>query len=278
MDAIIHGLSAWDGLPLCVREWNGGNIRPPVLALPGIVRTSADFAFVAPHIAQGRRLISLDYPGRGTSGRSRDIRRYNPEACVRDTLDVCAALHVHHAVVIGTSFGGLLAMGLAAARPGLVHAVVLNDIGPDIGRDGSAFVRKFIAHDPALPNLEACIALLRAQLPPMSLSTDEAWRSMAELTYGPGPDGLYHPLWDIRIARLLTAPLPDLWSLFGALSHAPLLLVRGEESNILLPDTVRRMQQERPDMRVVTLPGIGHAPTLTEPQALDAIQAFLDAA
>jgi pimeloyl-ACP methyl ester carboxylesterase len=276
VDPLIHRLSAWDGLPLCVREWNGGTGRPPILGLPGLVRTSADFEFLVPHIGAGRRIIAIDYPGRGESGRSNDIARYAPEACVRDVLDACAALHIHHAAVIGTSFGGLLGMGLAAARPGLVRAVVLNDIGPDIGTEGADFVRDFVARDPALPDLESCVTLLRAILPPMSLHTDEAWRRMAELTFGPGAGGRYRPLWDTRIAQLLDAPLPDLWSLFGALTHVPLLLVRGALSTILLPGTVSRMQAARPDMQVVTLPDIGHAPILTEPPALVALTAFLE--
>ncbi|HEX2942940.1 MAG TPA: alpha/beta hydrolase [Rhodopila sp.] len=249
-----------------------------MLALPGIVRTGEDFTFLVPHLLAGRRIIAVDYAGRGQSGRSDNVRRYAPEACLRDVMDTCAALHVHSAAVIGTSFGGLLAMGLAAARPGLIRAVVLNDIGPDIGTDGADFVRNFVARDPALPDLDGCVALLRQVLPPMSLDTDDAWRRMAELTFAPGADGRYHPLWDTRIAHLLNDPPPDLWSLFGALAPVPLLLVRGAVSNILLPGTVGRMQAMRPDMRVVTLPEVGHAPILTEPSALAAITAFLDEA
>ena len=220
-------------------------------------------------------MIAVDYPGRGDSGRSSDVMRYSPEACTRDVMDACAALHIHHATLIGTSFGGLLTMGLATARPGLVRAAVLNDIGPDIGSEGAKFVRDFVGSDPALESLEACVAFLRADLPPMSLDTEAAWRRMAELTYQPGADGRWHPLWDTRIARLLNGPVPDLWSLFGALARVPVLLIRGAVSNILLAGTVSRMQAAHPGMKVVTLPGIGHAPTLLEPFALSAIHAFL---
>jgi pimeloyl-ACP methyl ester carboxylesterase len=277
-DAIIHRISAWDGLRLHVREWSdGGGKRhlPPILCLPGLVRTGADFEALVPAIMPGRRVIALDYPGRGDSGRSRDVGRYAPEPCVRDVMDVCAALHIHHAIVIGTSFGGLLAMGLAAARPGLIRSVVLNDIGPDIGSEGAAFVRDFVGQDPALESLDSCVALLRSCLPPMSLDSDAAWRRMAELTYQPGPDGRFHPVWDTAIGRLLNRPPPNLWPLFDALAHLPVLLVRGAVSNILLPETVTRMQAVHPDMTIVTLPGIGHAPILTEPPALAAIGSFL---
>jgi pimeloyl-ACP methyl ester carboxylesterase len=270
-----YTVSAWDRLPLCVREWRAGNSLPPILCLPGVVRTGADFESLAPAIVKDRRVIAVDYAGRGDSGRSRDVNRYAPESCLRDVMDVCAALHVHHAVVIGTSFGGLLAMGLAAARPNLVRAVVLNDIGPDIGSSGADYVRDFIANDPALESLDACIAFLRGNLPPLSLDNDAAWRRMAELTYRPGPDGRFHPLWDTRIAQLLNRPPPDLWPLFGALSRVPVLLIRGALSDILLPDTVTRMQAIHPDMTLLTLDGIGHAPVLLEPSALAAIQLFL---
>jgi pimeloyl-ACP methyl ester carboxylesterase len=275
MDTITHRLSAWDGLTLHMREWFGGDTLPPVLCLPGIVRTGADFEFLAQAICTGRRVIAMDYPGRGDSGRAADINRYAPEACLRDVMDACAALHIHHAFLIGTSFGGLLTMGLAAARPGLVRAAILNDIGPDIASEGADFVRDFVGSDPALESLEACIALLRAGLPPMSLDGDLAWRRMAELTYRPGEDGRWHPLWDVRIARLLNSPLPDLWSLFRALAHVPVLLVRGGVSNILLLGTVSRMLAVHPAMQVVTVADIGHAPTLLEPPALSVIHQFL---
>jgi pimeloyl-ACP methyl ester carboxylesterase len=275
VDPVIHRISAWDGLAIHVRAWCDGDGSPPVLCLPGIVRTGGDFEMLAPAIGTGRRVIAIDYPGRGDSGRADDVNRYAPEACARDVMDACAALHIHQAVVIGTSFGGLLSMGLAAARPGLVRAVVLNDIGPDIGSEGADYVRDFVGLDPALDSLEACVAFLRGNLPPLSLDTDAVWRRMAELTYREGDDGRWHPLWDTRIARLLNGPTPDLWSLFGALAAVPVLLVRGAISDILLPGTVSRMQAVRPDMEVVTLPGIGHAPVLTEPPALAAIRRFL---
>jgi pimeloyl-ACP methyl ester carboxylesterase len=276
MDTVVRAISAWDGLPLAVHVWDDGTERTPLLCLPGLVRTGADFAELALALGGGRRVVAPDYPGRGASGRSKDLRRYAPEACLRDMLDLCAALHLHEVVAIGTSFGGLLSMGLAAARPTLLRAVVLNDIGPDIGTAGSDFVRRFVAGDPSFADLDACIAFLREKLPPLSLDTDAAWQRMAALTYTKGADGRYHPSWDTKIARLLDAPTPNLWPLFGGLAHVPLLLVWGKVSNILLPETVAAMRAARPDMEIVSLPGIGHAPTLTEPPILRAIGTFLE--
>jgi pimeloyl-ACP methyl ester carboxylesterase len=277
LDPLTRRISAWDGLTIHVRVWEGDPARAPILCLPGLVRTGGDFETVVPAIANGRRAIAPDYIGRGDSAYAADLRRYSPEACLRDITDVCAALHVHRAVVIGTSFGGLMAMGLAVASPSLTQALVLNDIGPGIAAEGADFVRDFIGFDPMLETLDDCAALLRAKLPPLSLDTPAAWRRMAELTYRQGPDRRFHPMWDTRLAGTLSGAARDLWPLWGALAHVPLLLVRGGVSNILLPDTVARMQRERPDMRVVTMPDIGHAPILTEPPAREAILTFIGA-
>ena len=271
---ILHDVSAWDGLTIRVAEWGSG-ARLPLLCLPGLVRTTADFAEVAERHGQDRRVVSLDYIGRGGSARARSVARYAPEAMLRDVMDVCAALGVHRAVVVGTSFGGLLAMALGAARPGLLAGVVLNDIGPELGRAGTDRIRLYVGTDPALPDLDAAAAHLRNILSDLSLHGEQAWRDFAAATYAPGPDGRWHPLWDTRIARLVGGKVPDLWPLFGALAPVPLLLVHGGRSRLLLPGTVARMRAARPDMAVATVAGSGHAPTLAEPEAVAALEAFL---
>jgi len=273
MAALDQTIRTWDGLKLRVRTWAGGT-RTPLLCLPGIIRTAEDYDDLAARHPD-RRVVSLDYPGRGHSDYASSPARYRPEDTLRDVLDICAAVHLDRAIVIGTSFGGLLAMGLAAARPSLVAAAVLNDIGPEVGTEGGAFVRAFIAEDPALPDLQAAATHLRAKLPFLSLTTDAHWQRFATLTYAPGPDGLWHPLWDTRLATLLNSAPPNLWPLFGTLANRPLLLVHGAISTLLLPGTVSRMQQAHPSMTVVTVPACGHAPTLAEPEAERALDLFL---
>jgi pimeloyl-ACP methyl ester carboxylesterase len=271
---IARDIAAWDGLLVRVVEWGGGH-GMALLCLPGLVRTAGDFAGLAVRHGAGRRVVALDYIGRGASARARSVARYAPEAMLRDVLDVCAAVHLHQAVVIGTSFGGLLAMGLAVARPGLLAGVVLNDVGPEIGRAGAGQVRRFVGDDPALSDLDAAAAHLRRMLPDLSLHTAAEWREFAALTYAPGPDQRWHPLWDTRIARTMGLQVPDLWPLFGALERVPLLLVHGGRSTLLAAETVARMRAARPDMAVATVPGSGHAPTLAEPEAVAALAAFL---
>jgi pimeloyl-ACP methyl ester carboxylesterase len=275
MESLIM-LSAWDGLPLAIRVWDGGDRASPVLCLPGLVRTGADFAAIVPYVGPGRRVVSLDYPGRGASGRAADIARYAPEACLRDVMDVCAALHLHQVTVIGTSFGGLLAMGIAAARPALLRAVVLNDVGPEIADEGADFVRDFVGRDPALDSPDACVTFLRERLPPLSLESEADWRTMAALTYAEGADGKFHPVWDTRIARLLAGPTPDLWPLFGALADVPVLLIHGAVSTLLRVETVAKMRARHRDLTLVTVPAVGHAPTLTEAVVTAALHTFLN--
>jgi len=271
-------INAWDGLPLHVHEWGlpRGQGRLPLLCLPGLMRTGADFARLAAGFAAERPIVALDYAGRGRSGRSRKVQRYAAEACVTDVLDLAAALHMPRVVAVGTSFGGILAMGIGAVRPTLLAAVVLNDVGPEIGSVGLEAIRRFLAETPDLADLEAAVRHLKHWLPDLGITSDDGWRDAARLTYAPDAGGKWRPLWDAKIARLLDAPVPDLWPFFGALAHLPVLVVRGGKSQLLLPETVERMQKEHPGLRVVEVPGVGHAPTLAEPAVHAALAHFLD--
>jgi len=281
---VSRRISARDGLALHAGDWRppaGAAHRAPLLCLPGVCRTGGDFRRIAERHSNTRRVVTLDYAGRGESARAVDAARYRPEAAIRDVLDAMAALQLDRPVVIGTSFGGLIAMAIGVMRPTAISAVVLNDIGPEIGDAGHAFVLDFLRRDPAAESLEACEALLRAALPPQPALDDAGWREFTELTYAKGADGRFHPRWDTRVIDEAVGagagPRPDLWGFFGALAHVPLMLVWGEASEILLPGTVARMRRQRPDMTVVALPGTGHAPTLTEAESVAGIDAFLEA-
>lgn len=275
------GLSARDSLRLSALEWPGPNGRAPVLMLPGICRTALDAEGLAARHAGRRRVVALDYAGHGESARAADPHRYRPEALIRDVMDAMAALHLHGVALVGTSFGGLAAMAIAAMRPTALAAVVLNDIGPRIEHVGREKVVDFIGRDHAFASFEDALAWFRANHPPMPLLDEAGWRALAARTYRQGEDGLWHPRWDLRIGQQAVgaaagAP-PDLWPFFGGLARLPLMLIWGEASTLLTADTVDEMRRLRPDMSVVTLPGTGHAPTLDEPPAAAALDDFLEA-
>jgi pimeloyl-ACP methyl ester carboxylesterase len=268
---------ARDGLALSALDHPGSEDRTPILCLPGLTRSAEDFALLAARHAPRRRVLALDHAGHGRSERPAEIARYGIESSLRDVLDAMAALHCPRAVIIGTSYGGILAMALAVMRPTAIAGVVLNDIGPKLEDAGLDHVRNFVGRDPALASLEDAVAHLQATLPRLALD-ETAWLRFAALTYAIGEDGRFHPRWDIRIAEAMrgAGPMPELWGAFGALAHVPVMLVRGEESRLLAAETALRMRRERPDMVFVNLPGSGHAPTLEEPQVVPPLDRFLE--
>ncbi|MEO3474140.1 alpha/beta fold hydrolase [Roseomonas sp. CAU 1739] len=272
-------IPAHDGLRLAASVWPGDPRRTALLCLPGICRTALDFAALAGRHAGRRRVVALDYAGHGESARAGEAERYRPEALIRDVLDAMAALHLHRVALIGTSFGGLAAMAIGVMRPGALAAVVLNDIGPHIEPMGRAAVVELIGSDPSFTSLEAATTWLRQRHPPLPALDEAGWRAFTARTYGQAEDGLWHPRWDIRVGQQAVgdaagAP-PDLWPYFHSLARLPLMLVWGQESHLLTADTVAAMRRARPDMRVVSLPGTGHAPTLEEAPVVAGIDGFL---
>ncbi|HEY4249839.1 MAG TPA: alpha/beta hydrolase [Roseomonas sp.] len=276
-------VTAHDGLALHAEEWRppaGIPRRTPILCLSGITRNGSDFRALAERHAAKRRVVTLDYAGHGGSDRAEDPARYRPDAMLRDVLDVMTALRLGRCILVGTSFGGLIGMALGVLRPAALAGVVLNDIGPEIGSEGRAWVLDFHRRDPAAASLADCVAILQEHLPAMPHLDAAGWLDLADRTYAEGPDRRFHPRWDTRVLDAAvgndTGAVPDLWALFRSLADLPLLLVWGEASRLLHKATVERMQAAHPRMRVLPLPGTGHAPTLTEPAAIAGIDAFIE--
>lgn len=274
-----HRYSAADGLSLYYRRYGDPLARKlPLLCLAGITRNSRDYHDLALRFAGERMVICPDYRGRGRSSYDPDWRRYRPETYVRDLNQLMILEGLARVVVVGTSLGGLLAMGLGVWRPSALAGVILNDVGPDIQQAGVARILAFIGRDDPQPDWATAASELKRRLPQLGLDSDTKWRRLAEGTYRQGEDGRLHVDWDINLARPLLPdgkPPSDLWRLFHALRDRPMLVLRGGQSDILTEATLARMIAARPDLGHVTLPGIGHVPALDEPQSLEAIDAFL---
>jgi pimeloyl-ACP methyl ester carboxylesterase len=266
------------GSRVFVADWGDPlDPRAPVLGLPGYARTTKDFAHIAERIAP-RRLVCLDYRGRGRSDYESDPDAYAPPLMLDDVRAVMIALGLHRVVVIGTSFGGMLAMALAVAAPTVLAGVVLNDVGPDVSDAGGAMLIEIMGRDRRPATWEAAAVEMRQILPDLSLRTDAEWDAFARATYREEPDGTLRQDWDPAIVKPLAksgAREADLWSLFAALTATPTLLVHGGKSIVLSADTVTRMRARHPAMEVLTLAGVGHAPTLDEPEARAALDRFL---
>lgn len=271
--------TAQDGLGLYYREY-GDPLAPgtPVLCLSGLTRNSYDFHLLAGRLAAGRRVICPDYRGRGRSGRDRDWRNYQPRTYIADILALMAAANLHRVVVVGSSLGGLLAMGLAVAQPASLAAVVLNDVGPDINPGGLNRIRSYIGRDHPQPDWASAIRFVQETFSTVGEKREDDWRRIAEGTFRQGDDGRLHVDWDPAIARALeqVGPIPDLWPLFRALRPIPTLAFRGALSDVLTEATFDRMQREYPALIRCTVARVGHIPTLEEPEARHAFDAFLE--
>jgi pimeloyl-ACP methyl ester carboxylesterase len=269
---------AQDGLLLYYREY-GDPLAPgtPLLCLTGLTRNSHDYHVLASRLAAGRRVICPDYRGRGRSPRDPDWRNYQPRVYIGDILQLIAAANLHRMVVIGTSLGGLLTMGLAVAQPACLAGVVLNDVGPDIDRGGLERIKGYIGHDQPQRDWDSAVSYAKQMFKTVGDKSEADWLRIAHGTFREGADGLLHVDWDVALARPLqrVGPLPDLWPLFRALRRVPTLAFRGALSDVLTAATFDRMQREHPALTAVTVAGAGHVPTLDEPEARDAFDAFL---
>jgi pimeloyl-ACP methyl ester carboxylesterase len=268
-----------DDLPLFFRDYGDpASPRTPVLCLTGLTRNAKDFHKLALRLCGQRRVLAPDYRGRGRSARDPDWRNYRPETYLADALDLLTVAGVHRVVVIGTSMGGLLAMGMAALRPTALAGAILNDIGPELASDGYGRIRDYIAVDRPVSDWDAAVGELKRLFPSLSLDSPEKWLRMADASYRRGDDGLLHFDWDVTLTRGMqanAAGLPELWPLYRALGRRPVLAIRGELSDVLSQSTFDRMAEEKPDIMRTTVPKVGHVPALDEPEATVAIDEFI---
>ena len=273
--------TARDGLGLHFRDYGDpGAAAVPVLCLGGLTRNARDFDALARRLAGARRVLCLDLRGRGRSDYDPDWRNYRPETYLDDIAQLLALAGLHRVVVIGTSLGGVLAMALAATMPAMLAGAVLNDIGPEIEPGGIAPILAYIDSDRPQPDWESAARAIREHLPGLAFQDESMFQTMARNTYREGEDGLLHFDWDVNIVRPLRrdgGATADLWPFFRGLRAVPLLAFRGAQSDLLSADCFARMARERPDARMVTVPRTGHAPTLAEPECVEALDAFLAA-
>lgn len=260
--ASLHYEAAGDGLP--------------VLCLPGLTRNARDFDFVAPHLP-GIRMIRMDYRGRARSDWTGPAT-YTLQTEAADALALLDHLGIARAAILGTSRGGLIAMLLAVSAPDRLLGAALNDVGPELSPEGLGAIAGYLGRPPAFATIDAA-AEARLDDPAFPGVPAERWRRMIANTMHETPDGLaldYDPALREAVLEAGAAPAPDLWPLFDALAAYPLALIHGLNSDLLTADTVARMQARAPGMILAQVPDRGHTPFLDEPEALDALHAWLD--
>jgi pimeloyl-ACP methyl ester carboxylesterase len=267
-----------DGRSLYYRDYGDPlATAAPVLCLPGLTRNSRDFHALATRLAASRRVVCPDYRGRGRSDYDRDPRNYHPAVHVGDTRHLMIATGLHDVVVIGTSFGGILTMGLAMLAPSSLRAVVLNDVGPTVSDTGLRRIMDYIGKDNPQPDWDAAVAELKRMFPAHAGQAHAVLLEEARATWREGDDGMLHFDWDTRLATVMgsTRDEKDLWELFRVLYGLPVLALRGELSDVLSAETLERMAQAHPALTALTIPKRGHPLTLDEPDVTEALDAFL---
>ena len=271
-------VSAADGLILHLRDYGPiDSALTPVICLPGIARTAYDFHDLALALSTAespRRVLALDYRGRGLSQHDRNWRNYDVTIEMDDCLAAMTAMGVHQAIFVGTSRGGLVTMAIAAARPTAIRAAVFNDIGPVIEPKGLLRIRSYVGKLPAPRDFGQAVEIMKTisdkQFPGLDA---QGWMKLARGTWREADDGgkkkpgTLQPVYDPALMKGLAGldlekPLPPLWTLFAALSHAPLLVLRGEHSDILSNETLREMEKRHPACQTHSVAGQGHAPLL----------------
>lgn len=282
--ASVH-ISSRDGLKLHARDYGPRHSAAlPVVCLPGLARTSADFQELAEALSRDkkspRRVFCIDYRGRGRSDYDPNWRNYDIRIELDDVMQMLTAAQIEHAVFVGTSRGGLLTMALSAARPSAIKGVVMNDIGPVIDAAGLIRIRNYIGKMPKPRSYDDAVAILRQVFgPQFPIFSDHEWRAMAERTWKPTDNGLvtdYDPNLMKTLEQIdLEAPLPILWPYFEGLYGVPLLVVRGEHSDVLAEETVQEMKRRHPRAETVTMPGQGHAPMLGTRDMIARIQRLI---
>ncbi|MFD2740866.1 alpha/beta fold hydrolase [Sulfitobacter aestuarii] len=264
-----------DGLSLNFTDEGAGL---PILCLAGLTRNGADFDYVTPHLA-GNRLIKLDYRGRGGSDFDPDWRNYILPVECRDVLELLDHLSLDRVAILGTSRGGLNAMGLAKAAPGRLLGVAFNDIGPVIEPRGLEFIMGYLGRNPAAKTHAAAAAALARVFPEFEEVPESRWHEEAVKHFRQDDDGLritYDPHLRDAVEAAGAQAAPDLWPYFEALAGLPLACIRGANSDLLSAETLAEMQRRRPDMIVAQVPGRGHVPFLDEPEAVAALREWVE--
>ena len=277
-------ITAPDGISLYVREY-GDRRSPniPVVCLAGLARTSADFHALAGALSQdGRRVLALDYRGRGLSDHDRNPDNYAIPVELADVLAVLTGCGVDRAAFIGTSRGGLIIMALAVRCPTTIAGAVLNDIGPVVEPQGLMRIKSYVGKLPQPRNFEDGAEILRRVFNAQFCRlTDAEWLSWSQRTWRQD-NGRFVATYDPQLSRSLAAidpehPLPPLWPQFDALAGMPLMVIRGANSDILSPATVAAMRGRRSDAVFLEIPDQGHAPLLAEADTISRIAAFVTA-
>ncbi len=260
---------------------HGTEGKPPLLCIHGLTGNAHNFDALAPHLTGHYHVRALDVRGRGDSGWGPGIE-YTPQTYVADLAGFLDALAIERVTLIGTSMGGMISILFAGGYPNRVERLVLNDIGPDVDPKGIARIGSYVGDAPSeFADLEEVGAYYREHYPPMRNIPEAQLLEQVKWSVKPAPSGKLVWKMDPQVRKPIRGgaaarPL-DMWVPFTRIA-APVLVVRGADSDILARATVNQMKSVIRSVEAVEVAGVGHAPSLTEPESLSAIKRFLSVA
>jgi pimeloyl-ACP methyl ester carboxylesterase len=274
--------SADGSLNLHAELLDPGRAPLTLLCMHGLTRNARDFESLVAHLSQRYRVVVADQRGRGLSEWDPKAANYQIPVYAKDMTRLLDHLAIEQAVLIGTSMGGIISMVLAAALPGRVPGIILNDIGPEVPATGLKRLERSLSTTAVVRTWADAAAQTRRvngiAFPDLK---DADWLAFARRIYRDDGSGRPVLAYDPAILAGLTqqddpdAVAPTLWPLWPQLQDIPMLVIRGGLSDILSTDILERMRASHPRLGALTLPHRGHAPMLDEPAAVAAIDAFL---
>jgi len=270
-----------DGLKLHYRDYAGPADAPlTVVCIPGLTRNARDFEELAPHLAAKYRVLCVELRGRGLSEYAKDPSTYIPPTYVGDIAALLASAKLKQVALIGTSLGGIVSMIMAGVMPAKLLGVVLNDIGPELDPAGLRRIASYLGKAKPINSWEDAAAAIQALDGPIYPGYQQAdWLKMARRRFmQSADDGSFRADYDLNISKPFAGSTAavNLWPFFLALRDIPTLAIRGGTSDLLSADIFARMKGALPHLQQATVPNHGHAPYLDEPEAMEAIDAFLE--
>ena len=263
-------------------EW--GDVHNPrvLVCVHGLTRCGRDFDFLAQRLAADYRVVCPDVVGRGMSDWLRDPLHYAIPQYASDMVALLARLDVESVDWLGTSMGGMIGMALAAQPGTPVRKLILNDVGPVIAAGALQRIGDYLATPPDFASVTEAEAYIRLVAAPFGNLTDAQWRHLTENVIKSTPAGRLMLRYDPGIAAPFKAAMAaqgegkdvELWPLYDAI-RCPTLVVRGQTSDLLKPETVAAMTGRGPRASAVEVPGVGHAPMFMDESQANIIRTFL---
>lgn len=277
MNCSSHYL-ACEGREIHYTQW-GAEHSSTVIAWHGLARTGRDMDEIARHLASRFRVICPDTIGRGLSQWSpAPEKEYCLEFYSRIAISLVDQLGIREMSWLGTSMGGAIGIHAAAgALKGRIRRLILNDIGPKLGEAAVNRIRSYAGNPPQFDQVSELENYFRSVYKPYGWLSDEQWRRLAETSARRTAEGKVTPHYDPKMVMQFTAHPQDYdqWDAWDAID-VPTLCLRGETSDLLLPEVAEEMRARGPRAVVVTIPGCGHAPALNVPDQFALVERFLN--